>query len=188
MTDLTLSQRLRTGHLKRWHMVRVFREQTLAEHNSLVQIIALHAADMLIENSVRFAGDVTNFRMQIMEWSLWHDMPEVVTGDLSTPLKRMMIGACGPGSLDKIEKSVDSHYKHLVDTISNEVKMIVKFADLYEAVHFLHMEGHGPRAQNIELELIERLKDHVDAVFASDETLGEILQKMVEDMNYDAHI
>lgn len=182
MKNLTLDQKLRTGHLKRWHMVRVLRDQTLAEHNSLVQIIALDVADTLIRTSISYCIDVDKFRMDVMEWSLWHDMPEVVTGDISTPLKAMMASNGQKDLFGTIESSIDSAYAELSLRVSPRVKAIVKFADLYEAINFLHMEGHGHRAQAIERELIGRMVDHIQEVSKTELSMGEVFQNAFDGM------
>lgn len=185
MTELTLTQRLRSGHVKRWHMVRVLREQTLAEHLMLVQIVALEAADRLL--AAVPLTDPKAFRMDVMEWSMWHDMPEVVTGDISTPMKRFMAHNGVPELLHTIEKQVDGRFSVLDRTTSEVVKLIVKFADLYEAIHFLHWEGHGPRATEIERELIGRMVDHIrhtsDVMLVE---LASIFNDMFEEMTYDS--
>jgi len=186
MTELTLAQRLRSGHVKRWHMVRVLREQTLAEHLMLVQIVALEAADRFLVATDTIA-DPKAFRMSVMEWSMWHDMPEVVTGDISTPMKRFMAHSGVPELLHAIEKQVDGRFSALDRSTSEIVKLIVKFADLYEAIHFLHWEGHGPRATEIERELIGRMADHIK--HTSDVMMGElasIFDDMFEGMTYDS--
>lgn len=186
MSELTLEQRLRCGHVKRWHMVRVLREQTLAEHSMLVQIIALEAADRYIAETDTL-NDPKGFRMEVMEWAMWHDMPEVVTGDVSTPMKRFMAHNSMPTLLDTIEKQVDGRFAHLDRFTGEVVKLIVKFADLYEAIHFLHWEGHGPRAMEIERELIGRMSEHIkntrDVMLGG---LAHIFESMFDGMTYDS--
>lgn len=186
MSQLTLEQRLRCGHVKRWHMVRVLREQTLAEHGMLVQIVALEAADRYIAETETL-NDPRGLRMEVMEWAMWHDMPEVVTGDISTPMKRFMGHNGVPTLLHTIEKQVDGRFAELDKSTGEVAKLIVKFADLYEAIHFLHWEGHGPRAMEIEHELIGRMHDHIKGV--RDVMMGglaHIFESMFDGMTYDS--
>lgn len=186
MSDLTLEQRLRCGHVKRWHMVRVFREQTLAEHLMLVQIIALEVTDRYIVDTETLNGP-NKLRMEVMEWAMWHDMPEVVTGDISTPMKRFMENNGAPSLLGAIENQVSGRFAHLDRSTSEVAKLIVKFSDLYEAIHFLHWEGHGPRAMEIERELIGRMADHIketrDAML---DGLASIFESVFDGMTYDS--
>lgn len=118
---------------------------------------------------------------------MWHDMPEVVTGDISTPMKRFMGHNGAPELLHHIEKQIDIRFSNLDNSSGETVKLIVKFADLYEAIHFLHWEGHGPRAMEIERELVGRMADHIqhtkDAMLPE---LANIFNAMFEDMTYDS--
>lgn len=184
MKHLTLEQRLRSAHVKRWHMVRVFREQTLAEHSMLVQIVALEAADRFLAVDLKSVGDPVAFRLRVMEWAMWHDMPEVVTGDVSTPMKRFMGDNGAPGLLDTIEKQIDGTYCRLGLEAGDIVESIVKFADLFEAIRFLHLEGHGYRALEIERELISRMNAHITATATP--RLGGIFLTIFDGMTYDS--
>src|SRR4051812_7836410 len=77
--ELTLEERLRCSHVKRWQIVRVAREQNEAEHLYQVRVLTL-----------AFAGVVgfTDQDLLLAErWALEHDVPEVITGDLNTKFK-----------------------------------------------------------------------------------------------------
>lgn len=187
MSDLTLEQRLRCGHVKRWHMIRVFREQTLAEHLMLVQIVALEAADRYIAGSGFFA-DPRLFRLEVMEWAMWHDMPEVVMGDIAPPTKKLIEHAGGQTLLNGIERRADGRFTRLDMSTGEVAKLIVKFADIYDAIRFLHWEGHGPRALEIERVMIGSMTGHIkktrDAMF---DGLADIFQSMFDGMTYDSN-
>lgn len=187
MSDLTLEQRLRCGHVKRWHMTRVFREQTLAEHLMLVQIVALEAADRYIAGSGGYA-DPRLFRLEVMEWAMWHDMPEVVMGDIAPPTKKLIGHAGGQTLLNGIERRVDGRFTRLDMSTGEVAKLIVKFADIYDAIRFLHWEGHGPRALEIERMMIGSMTGHIkktrDAMF---DGLADIFQSMFDGMTYDSN-
>ena len=153
---LSLRQMLRMGHIGRWHMVRTHREQTLAEHVALVQLIALDVA-------VRFAPGDRRLGRQVMEWALWHDMPEVATGDISPPFKTMLGYRC-PTLLAEIEDGLDATYVRIRRETSEIADLIVKFADLLEARSFIHIEGVGRRAREITLEIEQSIDELVDGI------------------------
>lgn len=138
--NLTLTQLMRTAHLKRWHMVRTAREQTLAEHITLVQTIGLDVVARL--------GYDQFLQEQVRRWAYWHDMPEVLTGDVSPPFKTMVDSEVR-GLMDSLERSTDSRYAAIMDATCETALQIVKFADMLEAIVFLRAEGIGPRAVEI---------------------------------------
>ncbi len=150
MANLNLSQRMRCAHVMRWHMVRTYRQQTLAEHMALTQLVALEVVDRCYPND-------KDMRLAVMEWALWHDMPEVVTGDVATPLKGLLAKSGNPCLIKNIEKGVDDRFAQLSLTTKEIPKLIITFADLFEAIHFIHEEGSGVRSQAIERHLMERM-------------------------------
>lgn len=148
----SLTQKLRTGHVKRWQIVRVAREQTIAEHMYRVHQIAMHVGNLIPNITVAEMG-------LISEWSLAHDMPEVVTGDIATPTKMAMRKAVpdsDPIKHIELELDVDYHYLYqLCKTQHPVVLAIVKLADLMEAVDFLKTEALGTHAKSVQLTLQE---------------------------------
>lgn len=149
----TLEQKLRSAHVKRWQIVRVGREQTLAEHQYLVYQIAssifriIHEAEGVQPNSHYMIEN----RLCI-DWALNHDQPEVVTGDIATPAKRAMREALPHGDpIRQIELQLDDGYARLYLTLKRDhpyILTIVKLADILEAMRFLAFEGQGTQAAN----------------------------------------
>jgi len=137
---LSIVEKLRTGHVKRWQIVRVAREQTIAEHMYRVAIIAEAMAE-----AMGFDGYAIN---DIRNWALIHDLPEVIIGDIPTPTKRAM-----RGPMTDLELSVDSDfrdkYEHLAE-YQPVVLEVVKLADLAEAIDFLDVEGLGQHAKDVQ--------------------------------------
>jgi 5'-deoxynucleotidase len=187
MTRLTLAQRLRCAHVKRWSMVRVLREQNLAEHLMLVQIVALETVDRYLSGPNHVANP-DKLRADVMEWAMWHDMPEVITGDVPTPMKKFVAAHGGPTLLHAIEQQVDGRHYELSKSVGETALLIVKFADLYEAIHFLHWEGHGPRATEISMGLMVRMKKHIAHTGAAMmPELAEVFENIYRDMTYDSN-
>lgn len=187
MTRLTLAQRLRCAHVKRWNMVRVLREQNLAEHLMLVQIVALETVDQYLSGP-NHAANPDKLRADVMEWAMWHDMPEVVTGDVPTPMKKFVAAHGTKALLHAIERQVDGRHHELRESVGETVLLIVKFADLYEAIHFLHREGHGPRATEILMGLMARMEKHIAHTSAAAmPELAEVFKNIYRDMTYDSN-
>ena len=76
---------LRAQNVTRWHIVNLGgRNQTLADHTFGVMVIALELAKRI--NHVFMDWD--KFRGRLLEYCLFHDIHEVVEGDIPTPTKR----------------------------------------------------------------------------------------------------
>jgi hypothetical protein len=144
---------MKTGHVKRWQIVRVAREQTIAEHMYRVWALVRPMAQ-------------TAFRDRIMvsmaeEWALIHDQPEVVTGDLATPTKAAIREAVPHDDpIRRVELSLDAYYGGVYTSLKAnwpEVLALVKMADVIEAVAFLRVEGLGRHAAEVETGLKEAL-------------------------------
>lgn len=162
--SLTTAEQLRACHVRRWHIVQVAREQTLAEHSFAVAVIAGSLAA-----AMRWQGLMHgNLQLQLLQWSLSHDLIEVRTGDMPTPFKRFLEQAGGPGVVEKAEDLVDHEHMGACRAIKGtEVEVIVKLADQIEAIYFLQDNGIGAHA----LRVLDGLR--------------EILSKMVNDIEKD---
>ena len=72
----------RMKNIDRWALMRNTRQENLSEHSADVAAIA-HAI-ALIKNA-RFGGNLNAERAAFL--GLYHDMPEIITGDMPTPVK-----------------------------------------------------------------------------------------------------
>lgn len=149
MAEFTLAERLRTAHVTRWQIVRTLREQTLAEHLFLVREFTLAFCEA--------AGIGFGETSMAERWALEHDIPEVKTGDLATPIKRAMREAVPHDDpIRRIELSYSKKYTHLYLNIKEglpHIRDLVKMADLVEAVAFLDVEGVGRHARQVRQDL-----------------------------------
>lgn len=152
--EFTLEQMMRTGHVKRWQIVRVAREQTVAEHCYRVWAIATHLCQVMnVPKGLSITAGM---------WALIHDVPEVITGDIATPAKAAMRAAVpNHDPVRNIELSLSDSYRK----IWHEAKIlkwcddemgywpsaydIVKLADLMEAKMFLGCEKMGTHAEDV---------------------------------------
>lgn len=143
---LTLTEQLRAAHVRRWHIVQVHREQTLAEHLFCVAAISGDLAVRMAWSGILHHSD----RLQLLNWALWHDLLEVRTGDIPTPFKRALRDANGENAIEKAEDMVDSETGGLRRLVVNtEIEMIVKLADSIEAIRFLNDNGIGSHAKQV---------------------------------------
>ena len=72
----------RMKYIKRWSLMRSVREENIMEHSQQVAVIA-HAL-ALINNKI-FGGNVNVNEVVLL--SQYHEVGEVITGDLPTPIK-----------------------------------------------------------------------------------------------------
>jgi hypothetical protein len=158
---MPLEHKLRTAHVKRWQIVRVGREQTLAEHHYLVWHITRAIFEAVYPPaSVRLvfvdrdSGEAERLddKADAERWALLHDIPEVVTGDIATPAKRAMREAVPHDDpVRRIELQLDNEYTELYLRLKHNkpwVLAMVKLADILEAMRFLAFEGQGVQARD----------------------------------------
>jgi 5'-deoxynucleotidase len=177
MSSLSLEQKLRSGHVKRWQIVRVAREQTIAEHMYRVNVVANEIVERMGEEAV-------GIRPLVQQWALMHDIPEIVTGDIATPTKRAMRQAVPDADPVKhIELSLDQQYRSLYELLKShfpQVLEIVKIADLIEAVDFLNIEGMGAHATSVNIGLRESILEKISS--SDDENLSAAAMSVFEEI------
>lgn len=126
MMDFNFSQVMRLSNIKRWGIIEMSRDQSVAEHSYNVSMIC-HMI-MHTMNDDRIKPDV------VINWALFHDLPEVVTGDIPTPLK-----AIGPQIFRQMEEKLFPEYSRIRATMAKDHSMemaIVKVADYIDAIQF----------------------------------------------------
>jgi 5'-deoxynucleotidase len=116
----------RLSNVPRWAVIPTIRNQNVAEHSYHVCSLALWLAD----RSAPVARGSTT-REQIMYAALYHDESESMTGDIAAPAKKWM---------DKLQFVNLSKRLGIQEYENDEVKQIIKMADLLEAYLFLHEE------------------------------------------------
>lgn len=147
----TVKEKLRLSHVKRWNIVRVAREQTVAEHSYLVWVIT---GEML-----KYSGFSPADKQQALEWALAHDQPEAIYGDIPTPTKLTL-----DSYADEIKMKVAERCPYwaevYTETTAQNSRLIhfVKMADIAEAVWFLRDEGIGEHAKAVLKLLRQQLK------------------------------
>lgn len=82
MSNHFFAMHSRMKYINRWALMRNTSNENLSEHSNDVAVIA-HALAVL--KNLRFGGNVSPERAAYL--GLFHDMPEIITGDMPTPVK-----------------------------------------------------------------------------------------------------
>lgn len=164
---MKISELMRMSHVKRWGIVDTSRPQTIAEHSFNVTILATRLVHDIGWNGVLHPDR----HLQVVYWALMHDSIEVFTGDTPTPYKETLRG-CG-ADIVKAEASYDRNYYEVAGVMRGTVgEMVVKLADLIEAIHFLDNYGVGRHAREEVLPLLRgQLTELVDRCSDANPTL-----------------
>jgi 5'-deoxynucleotidase len=155
---MKLNEQMRAQHVKRWGIVQVAREQTIAEHMYGVAVIAGHLATRLgwegLKNPER--------QLTLLRWALSHDLIEVLTGDLASPFKSQA-KMLNDVFVEQVEGSMSPWYAAMRARVADpEVEMIVKLADMIEALNFITDNGLGQHAvRQVESDIRTRLTDMI---------------------------
>lgn len=72
----------RMKYISRWGLMRNLRQENIAEHSLDTAIIAHLLCEL---RNTRFGGNVDSSRAVL--YAVFHDVPEIITGDLPTPVK-----------------------------------------------------------------------------------------------------
>lgn len=139
MIPLTLKDKLRSRNTTRWHTVLTNIKQNVSEHSHCMAIIAETLLDMVYANK----GEQPSLeeRYLVLKYSISHDLPEIITGDMPAVVKLYFKRAIPDFSnilkeleyravpeLKEFDKVFEQKYKHL--------PFICKAADLIEAYSF----------------------------------------------------
>jgi 5'-deoxynucleotidase YfbR-like HD superfamily hydrolase len=145
-TQIGLQDLLRASHVKRWHIVQTAREQTLAEHNYAVATLALALYNDVVGDDLTAAP--REIAMLVVA-ALFHDAPEVRTGDIPTPAKRMIRHFAGEDIFDKIENHINREVPLVGGVVSDSLYNFIRMADTIEAAVWIRENGLGARAKEV---------------------------------------
>lgn len=131
----------RMKYIDRWALMRNTHSENLSEHSLDTAIIA-HA--LAVIKNKRFGGCVNPERAALL--AIFHDVPEVITGDMPTPVKYFsseirsayagVESAAENRLLSLLPEDMRSEYKPLIthDGETEELLKIVKCADKLSAL------------------------------------------------------
>jgi hypothetical protein len=146
MEQLQTFKKLRASHISRWTIVATSRPQSMAEHMYNVAIICQGLCSALGE-------DATRLTLAALE----HDQYEILTGDIPTPTKRQM-------ELHGFNADVLEGPMPMVGRLDGDELVLLKIADMIEALHFIDNYGVGHRAKVVKEEILGRLVDKVESL------------------------
>ncbi len=129
----------RMKYIDRWALMRNTRKETLSEHTLETAFIAHSLA--VIENK-RFGGKVDADRVALL--ALFHDAPEIITGDLPTPVKyynnniktayKEIEAAAEERLLSLLPEDLRPEFRELFSCLDEHQKQIIKAADKLSAL------------------------------------------------------
>lgn len=164
MINIDITEAMRLQDVKRWAMMDVLREQSVAEHSFNVALIAVEYATRTNRTSLQVAA---------MAAAMIHDLFEVFTGDVPTPVKR----AYGI-------KDPDFKFNSFYAVWSDSVVEIVKMADIIEAAVYLYKYAKGPYSQKAYDHYIRLIRDDQIAFnlyFNLIKDSGRTIQEVLDD-------
>lgn len=166
--------------MTRWHSVRVGRSQTLAEHHYLVSMFTNKLAKDILP-------EITDSeRLRMVEYAMWHDLPEIICGDLPSPLKRRIEQLCPDNNpIEAIEAQVAPWLVKLKKQIGvkPEQATIIKLSDLIDAILFIEQEGVGTHARIVAKQLrVQFLKKIQSAKTESPNHPWDKAQNLLDDL------
>ena len=82
MANSFFAMHSRMKYINRWALMRNTASENISQHSNDVAAIA-HA--LAVMKNIRFGGSVNAERAAFL--GLYHDMPEIITGDMPTPVK-----------------------------------------------------------------------------------------------------
>jgi 5'-deoxynucleotidase len=103
-------------------------------------------------------------RLLLVEFAMWHDTPELLMGDLASPLKRRIEEISKVNNpIEAIENEIAPWLTNLKDIIKSkpECYVIFKLADLMDAIIFIFQEGVGEHAKSVRKNLESIFKKKV---------------------------
>ena len=139
------------GTVTPWHSVNYQRYPSVAEHLYLVALYAREIASRV------YPGLSAEDQVLLYELALMHDLSEVVTGDMLSPIKRQLKTMFAPGEspIDRLEASIcpDATLREpLAKSERPQCYFRMKLSDILDAMVVIKQEGKGSVAKLVEQE------------------------------------
>ncbi len=131
----------RMKYINRWALMRNTSSENISEHSNDVACIA-HA--LAVIKNIRYGGNLNPERAAFL--GLYHDMPEIITGDMPTPVKYH-----SPSLREAFAEVEDMASKKLLSMLPEDMKQY------YESAFF-------PEEQDKELWKIIKAADKISAL------------------------
>lgn len=121
---------MRLSAVKRWHMVSTRGSQNLADHSAVVAALAFLVA---MKSPGAFFGDPAEATLK----GLFHDIPEVFTGDFPSHSKQWF----DRGELQRMEEEVTPDVFLMTQAVPRHISLMVKLCDLADSIRFIRLNG-----------------------------------------------
>ena len=124
----------RMKYINRWGLMRNTIIENIAEHSLETAMIA-HA--LAVINQVYFHGDMNADRLTV--YALYHDVPEIITGDLPTPVKyfapeiKESYDLVERAAIKKLLRSMPVEMRDIYDEVLDEYKRGKEYQKLVKA-------------------------------------------------------
>lgn len=141
---------MRAGHVKRWHIVNTTRDQTLAEHQYLVIMIAVELNKKLHTTAGVFNEDT--FKAELLDLvmgAMFHDSTEIRQGDTPTPAKVFIKEMAGDTIFEKMAESLLPEIPYIGGKLNERMWNIIEMADRIEAAHWIQENKAGIHADMV---------------------------------------
>ena len=155
---LTLFDLLRASQVQRWHILNTSRQQNMAEHSYMVAVISL-ALHHFIHRPSPFELNEAEV-MQLVVGALFHDSPEIRTGDIPTPGKEL-IEKHAPVLMKEIDRALMPELPFVGGNVPEGLRRIIKMADIIEAAHWIRNNGAGDFAEQVAEKCYRKVEDAV---------------------------
>lgn len=131
----------RMKYINRWGLMRNTINENISEHSLETGMIA-HA--LAIINNIYFKGDINPDKVAV--YAMYHDVPEIITGDLPTPVKyfapeiKESYKVVEEAAIEKLIKELPEEMRKIYfdlmseDRIDKKYRKIVKAADKISAL------------------------------------------------------
>lgn len=150
---------LNLSTIKRWQIVDMIRDQSVAEHQYRVWVLAQDLYEQVVDTPSNY-----NDKWAVHLWALVHDAEESKTGDIPTSTKAE-IEELAPGVMDRVKEKVLARIAPWVGGLSRGVHgslpgHVVKIADLCETIIYLRTYAISTeRAIEVEAYLAPKIRD-----------------------------
>lgn len=158
----------RMKYINRWGLMRNTRNENIAEHSLDTAIIA-HLLCQL--RNKRFGGNVNCERAAVL--AVFHDVPEIITGDLPTPVKYYS-NDISKAYKQVEEAAVDKLVSQIPEDISGEYRSILSPEDNEENRELLRLVKAADKISALIKCMEERNSGNTDFIQAERQTLKSL--------------
>ena len=131
----------RGTEVMRWHIVKTHQKQSIAEHSWMVAILSGELANILHPTVSTISR-----RGALLQYALFHDVDEIITGDIPSPFKKLI-------TMDpQHQKNIMGQYSYVLE-VPEPLKDIVKLADIAEAYKFIMVNANSAHADIVQHKL-----------------------------------